>query len=43
MWARIQYTYITGEKKADGTYQAVQDVREVNKIVTDIHPVVANP
>ena len=36
-------TPILPVKKPDGTYRVVQDLREVNKIVKDIHPVVANP
>jgi len=28
--------------KTDGTYQIVQDLREVKEIVKDIHPVVAS-
>ena len=35
-------TPILPVKKPDGTYR-VQDLREVNKIVKDLHPVVANP
>jgi len=36
-------TPILPVKITDGTYRVVQDLREVNKIVKDIHPVVANP
>jgi len=47
MWVRIQYSFITSGKKkpneTDGIYQVVQHLREVNKIVKDIYPVVDNP
>ncbi|XP_048151996.1 uncharacterized protein LOC125322381 [Corvus hawaiiensis] len=37
-------TPILPVKKADGeSYRLVQDLREINKITQDIHPVVANP
>ena len=37
-------TPILPVKKADGkSYRLVQDLREINKITEDIHPVVANP
>jgi len=32
--------YLLKKSKTDGTYAVVQDLREVNKIVKDIHPVV---
>ncbi|XP_042653128.1 uncharacterized protein LOC122153833 [Tyto alba] len=36
-------TPILPVRKPDGSYRVVQDLRAVNKIVEDLHPVVANP
>ncbi|XP_014812226.1 PREDICTED: endogenous retrovirus group K member 25 Pol protein-like [Calidris pugnax] len=36
-------TPILPVRKPNGTYRIVQDLREINKIVKDLHPVVANP
>lgn len=36
-------TPILPVQKPDGSYRVVQDLRAVNKIVEDLHPVVANP
>jgi len=30
-------------KKPDGSYRIVQDLRAINRIIEDLHPVVANP
>ncbi|XP_042653251.1 uncharacterized protein LOC122153867 [Tyto alba] len=36
-------TPILPVRKPDGSYRVVQDLRAVNRIVEDLHPVVANP
>ena len=40
----MEYSFVTYKKKPGGTdFRPVQDLREVNKQVNDIHPTVPNP